>query len=80
MLFEFRYPLADAEIPSLKQYFKRSDIYYVDIKVNLYFWTAYSFITMHNSKDKCWKDCSRIADAKRIFSRVNGVELRDNYQ
>ncbi|KAA6370343.1 MAG: hypothetical protein EZS28_034130 [Streblomastix strix] len=35
---------------------------------------------MHNSNDKRCKDCSRIAEAKRIFSRVNGVEFRDNYQ
>ncbi|KAA6382637.1 MAG: hypothetical protein EZS28_021836 [Streblomastix strix] len=35
---------------------------------------------MPNSKDKRWKDCSRIAEAKRIFHRVNGVEFRDNYQ
>ncbi|KAA6399668.1 MAG: hypothetical protein EZS28_004801 [Streblomastix strix] len=80
MLFVFRYPLADAAIPSLKQHIKRREIYYIDCKVNLCFWTAYSFITMPNSKDKRWKDCSRIAKAKRIFSRVNGVEFRDNYQ
>ncbi|KAA6400266.1 MAG: hypothetical protein EZS28_004212 [Streblomastix strix] len=35
---------------------------------------------MPNSKDKRSKDCSRIAEAKRIFQRVNGVEFRDNYQ
>ncbi|KAA6385426.1 MAG: hypothetical protein EZS28_019049, partial [Streblomastix strix] len=27
-----------------------------------------------------WIDCSRIAEAKRIFSRVNRVKFRDNYQ
>ncbi|KAA6373974.1 MAG: hypothetical protein EZS28_030500 [Streblomastix strix] len=80
MLFVFRYPLAGAAIPSLKQHIKRREIYYVDCKVNLCFQTAYSFITMPNSKDKRWKDLSRIAEAKRIFSRVNGVEFRDNYQ
>ncbi|KAA6372968.1 MAG: hypothetical protein EZS28_031503, partial [Streblomastix strix] len=80
MLFVFRYPLAGAAIPSLKQHIKRREIYYVDCKVNLCFWTAYSFITMPNTKDKRWKDCSRIAEAKRIFQRVNGVEFRDNYQ
>ncbi|KAA6398613.1 MAG: hypothetical protein EZS28_005858 [Streblomastix strix] len=80
MLFIFRYPLAGAAIPSLKQHIKRIKIYYVDCKVNLCFLNAYSFITMPNSKDKRWKDCSRIAEAKRIFSRVNGVEFRDNYQ
>ncbi|KAA6388752.1 MAG: hypothetical protein EZS28_015720 [Streblomastix strix] len=31
-------------------------------------------------KDKRWKDCSRIVEAKCIFQRVNGVEFRDNYQ
>ncbi|KAA6404464.1 MAG: hypothetical protein EZS28_000015 [Streblomastix strix] len=80
MLFIFRYPLAGAAIPSLKQHIKRKEIYYVDYKVNLCFWTAYSFITMPNSKDKRWMDCSRIAEAKRIFSRVNGVGFQDNYQ
>ncbi|KAA6332233.1 MAG: hypothetical protein EZS28_053301, partial [Streblomastix strix] len=80
MLFVFRYPLAGAAIPSLKQHIKRKEIYYVDYKVNLCFWTAYSFITMPNSKHKRWKDCSRIAEAKHIFQRVNGVEFRDNYQ
>ncbi|KAA6320692.1 MAG: hypothetical protein EZS28_054650, partial [Streblomastix strix] len=79
-LFIFRYPLAGAAIPSLRQHIQRRDIYYVDCKVNLCFWTAYSFITMPNSKDKRWNDCSRIAEAKRIFQRVNGVEFRDNYQ
>ncbi|KAA6387051.1 MAG: hypothetical protein EZS28_017423 [Streblomastix strix] len=78
-IFE-QYQEACAAIPSFKQHTKRREIYYVDCKVNLCFWTAYSFITMLNSKDKRWKDCSRIAEAKRIFSRVNGVEFRDNYQ
>ncbi|KAA6388642.1 MAG: hypothetical protein EZS28_015831 [Streblomastix strix] len=49
-------------------------------KLNLCFWTVYSFITMPNSKDKRWKDFSRITEAKRIFTRENGVEFRDNYQ
>ncbi|KAA6365209.1 MAG: hypothetical protein EZS28_039265, partial [Streblomastix strix] len=80
MFFVFQYPLGGAAIPSLKQHIKRREIYYVDCKVNLCFWTAYSFITMPNSKEKRWKDCSRIAEAKRAFSRVNGVEFRDNYQ
>ncbi|KAA6359550.1 MAG: hypothetical protein EZS28_044923, partial [Streblomastix strix] len=80
MLFVFRYPLAGAAIPSLKQHIKRRKIYYVDCKVNPCFWTAYSFITMPNTKDNRWKDCSRIAEAKRIFSKVNEVEFRDNYQ
>ncbi|KAA6370602.1 MAG: hypothetical protein EZS28_033871, partial [Streblomastix strix] len=80
MFFIFQYPLGGAAIPSLKQHIKRREIYYVDCKVNLCFWTAYSFITMPNSKDKRWKDGSRIAEAKRIFHRVNGVEFRDNYQ
>ncbi|KAA6370667.1 MAG: hypothetical protein EZS28_033806, partial [Streblomastix strix] len=80
MFFIFQYPLGGAAIPSLKQHIKRREIYYVDCKVNLCFWTAYSFITMPNSKDKRWKDCSRIVEAKRIFHRVNGVEFRDNYQ
>ncbi|KAA6369445.1 MAG: hypothetical protein EZS28_035028, partial [Streblomastix strix] len=79
-LFVFRFPLAGAAIPSLKQHIKRREIYYVDCKVNLCFWTAYSFIAMPNSKDKRWKDCCRIAEAKRIFSRVTGMEFRDNYQ
>ncbi|KAA6378392.1 MAG: hypothetical protein EZS28_026080 [Streblomastix strix] len=67
MLFVFRYPLAGAAIPSLKQHIKRREIYYVDCKVNLCFWTAYSFITMPNSKNKRWKDCSRIAEANVYF-------------
>ncbi|KAA6383852.1 MAG: hypothetical protein EZS28_020622 [Streblomastix strix] len=58
MLFVFRNPLVGAAIPSLKQHIKRKEIYYVDCKVNLCFWTAYSLITMPNSKDKRWKDCS----------------------
>ncbi|KAA6362776.1 MAG: hypothetical protein EZS28_041697, partial [Streblomastix strix] len=80
MFFIFRFPLGGAAIPSLKQHIKRREIYYVDCKVNLCFWTAYSFITMPNTKDKRWKDLSRIAEAKRLFKRVNGVEFRDNYQ
>ncbi|KAA6401134.1 MAG: hypothetical protein EZS28_003344 [Streblomastix strix] len=80
MFFIFQYPLGGAAIPSLKQHIKRREIYYVDCKVNLCFWTAYSFITMPNSKDKQWKDSSRIAEAKRIFFRDNRVEFRDNYQ
>ncbi|KAA6404423.1 MAG: hypothetical protein EZS28_000044 [Streblomastix strix] len=80
MLFIFRYSLAGAAIPSLKQHIKRREIYYVDCKVNQCFWTAYSFITIPNTKDKRWKDYSRIAEAKRIFQKVNGVEFRDNYQ
>ncbi|KAA6394179.1 MAG: hypothetical protein EZS28_010292 [Streblomastix strix] len=80
MFFIFQYPLGGAAIPSLKQYIKRREIYYVDCKVNLCFWSAYSFITMPNTKDKCWKDCTRIAEAKCIFYRVNGVEFRENYQ
>ncbi|KAA6365471.1 MAG: hypothetical protein EZS28_039002, partial [Streblomastix strix] len=80
MLFVFGYPLAGAAIPSLKQHIKRRQIYYVDCKVNLCIWTAYSFITMSNSKDKRWIDCSRIAEAKGIFSRINRVDFRDNYQ
>ncbi|KAA6387847.1 MAG: hypothetical protein EZS28_016626 [Streblomastix strix] len=35
---------------------------------------------MPNSKDKHQNDLSRIAEARHIFSRVNGVEFRDNYQ
>ncbi|KAA6355349.1 MAG: hypothetical protein EZS28_049124, partial [Streblomastix strix] len=61
MFFVFRFPLGGAAIPSLKQHIKRREIYYVDCKVNLCFWTAYSFITMPNTKDKRWKDLSRIA-------------------
>ncbi|KAA6361140.1 MAG: hypothetical protein EZS28_043333, partial [Streblomastix strix] len=52
ILFVFRYPLAGAAIPSFKQHIKRREIYYVDCKVNLYCWTAYSFITMPNLKLK----------------------------
>ncbi|KAA6401608.1 MAG: hypothetical protein EZS28_002870 [Streblomastix strix] len=35
---------------------------------------------MPNTKDKRWKDSSRIAEAKRIYSRVIGVQFRDNYK
>ncbi|KAA6387636.1 MAG: hypothetical protein EZS28_016838 [Streblomastix strix] len=80
MFFTFRYILAGATIPSLKQHIKRREIYYVDCKVNLWFWTAYSFIIMPNTKNKRWKDCSRIADAKRIFQRIVGQDFHDNYK
>ncbi|KAA6400470.1 MAG: hypothetical protein EZS28_004009 [Streblomastix strix] len=69
-----------AAILSIKQHIKRKEIYYIDQKVNLCFRTAYTFITIPNSKDKRWKNCSRIAEAKGIFSRVNEVEFRENYQ
>ncbi|KAA6366216.1 MAG: hypothetical protein EZS28_038257 [Streblomastix strix] len=35
---------------------------------------------MPNSKEKRWKDCSRIADGKRIFKRIYGKEFDDLYQ
>ncbi|KAA6356981.1 MAG: hypothetical protein EZS28_047492, partial [Streblomastix strix] len=35
---------------------------------------------MPNTKDKRWKDSSRIAEAKRIFNRVLGQEFHDCYQ
>ncbi|KAA6395117.1 MAG: hypothetical protein EZS28_009356 [Streblomastix strix] len=75
MFFVFQYPLAGAAIPSLKLYIKKREIYYVDCKVNLCFWTAYSFITMPNSKDKRWKDCSRIAEAKLPVIGFNSVKF-----
>ncbi|KAA6371567.1 MAG: hypothetical protein EZS28_032906 [Streblomastix strix] len=39
-----------------------------------------SFITIPNSKEKRWKDCSRIAERKRIFKRIYGKEFDDLYQ
>ncbi|KAA6402103.1 MAG: hypothetical protein EZS28_002374 [Streblomastix strix] len=75
MLFVFRYPLAGAAIPSLKQHIKRKEIYYVDYNVNLCFWTAYSFITMPNSKDKRWKKCSRIAETKLPVIGFNSAKF-----
>ncbi|KAA6371405.1 MAG: hypothetical protein EZS28_033068 [Streblomastix strix] len=80
MFFAFRYPLAGAATPSLKQHIKRKEIYYVDYKVNLCFWTAYSFIRMPNTKDKRWKDSSRIAETKHFFNRVMRQEFHDNYK
>ncbi|KAA6386541.1 MAG: hypothetical protein EZS28_017933 [Streblomastix strix] len=41
-----------AAIPSLNQHIKRREIYCVDYKGNPCFWTAYSFVTMSNTKDK----------------------------
>ncbi|KAA6360916.1 MAG: hypothetical protein EZS28_043557, partial [Streblomastix strix] len=35
---------------------------------------------MPNSKEKRWKDCSRIAEGKRIFKRIYGKEFDDLYQ
>ncbi|KAA6385258.1 MAG: hypothetical protein EZS28_019214 [Streblomastix strix] len=80
MFLAFRYTLAGGAIPSLKEHVIRREIYYVDCNVNLCFWTAYLFITVHNSKDNRRKDSSKIAEAKRIHQRVNGEEFRDNYQ
>ncbi|KAA6389124.1 MAG: hypothetical protein EZS28_015348 [Streblomastix strix] len=80
MFFIFQYSLAGDAIPSLMELIKRKEIYYEDDKVNPYFWTTYLFITMPNTKDKRRNDSSRITEAKRIFSKVNGVEFRDNYQ
>ncbi|KAA6378021.1 MAG: hypothetical protein EZS28_026455 [Streblomastix strix] len=39
-----------------------------------------SVFVYYYAKDKHWKDSSRIAEAKRIFQRFNGVEFRNNYQ
>ncbi|KAA6391266.1 MAG: hypothetical protein EZS28_013208 [Streblomastix strix] len=73
MHFVFRYPLACADIPSLRQHIKRREIYYVDCKVNLCFWKANSFIMLPNSKDKRWKDSSRIVEAN---SAVQEFEIK----
>ncbi|KAA6389758.1 MAG: hypothetical protein EZS28_014714 [Streblomastix strix] len=62
MIWIYKFSLAGAAIPSLQKHIKRREVYYVECKQNLRFFTAYSFITMPNSKEKRWKDCSRIAE------------------
>ncbi|KAA6360308.1 MAG: hypothetical protein EZS28_044165, partial [Streblomastix strix] len=80
MIWIYRFSLASAAIPSLQKHIKRREVYYVECKQNLCFFTAYSFITMPNSKEKRLKDCSRIAEWKRIFKRIYGKEFDDLYQ
>ncbi|KAA6385792.1 MAG: hypothetical protein EZS28_018678, partial [Streblomastix strix] len=80
MIWVYKFSLAGAAIPSLQKHIKRREVYYVECKQNLCFFTAYSFITMPNSKEKRWKDGSRIAEGKRIFKRIYGKEFDDSYQ
>ncbi|KAA6374941.1 MAG: hypothetical protein EZS28_029532 [Streblomastix strix] len=80
IIWIYKFSLARAAIPSLQKHIKRREVYYVECKQNLCFFTAYCFITMPNSKDKRWKDCSRIAEGKRIFKRIYGKEFDDLYQ
>ncbi|KAA6389011.1 MAG: hypothetical protein EZS28_015460 [Streblomastix strix] len=80
MIRIYKFSLAGAAIPLLQKHIKRREVYYVECKQNLCFFTAYSFITMPNSKEKRWKDCSRIAKGKRIFKRIYGKEFDDLYK
>ncbi|KAA6361809.1 MAG: hypothetical protein EZS28_042664, partial [Streblomastix strix] len=80
MIWIYKFSLAGAAIPSLQKHIKRREVYYVECKLNLCFFTAYSFITMPNSKEKRLEDCSRIAEGKRIFKRIYGKEFDDLYQ
>ncbi|KAA6383949.1 MAG: hypothetical protein EZS28_020525 [Streblomastix strix] len=79
MIWIYRFSLADAAIPSLQKHIKRREVYYVECKQNLCFFTAYSFITMPNFKEKRWKDCSRIAEGKRISKRTCRKKFDDLY-
>ncbi|KAA6333021.1 MAG: hypothetical protein EZS28_053216, partial [Streblomastix strix] len=75
-------------IPSLKKHFMRREIRYIDPEKNnqnLCFFLAYSFITMPDIKAegsvaaKRYKEYSRIAEAKRLFQRIYGKKIDDNY-
>ncbi|KAA6400343.1 MAG: hypothetical protein EZS28_004133 [Streblomastix strix] len=81
-------------IASLKKHIMRREIRYVDPEKNnqnLCFFLAYSFITMLDIKAdvaadgsaiaaKRYKEHSRIAEAKRLFQRISGKKIDDNYQ
>ncbi|KAA6358472.1 MAG: hypothetical protein EZS28_046001, partial [Streblomastix strix] len=81
-------------IPSLKKHIMRREIRYIDPEKNnqnLCFFLAYSFIAMPDIKAdvdydgsaiaaKRYKEHSRIAEAKRLFQRIYGKKIDDNYQ
>ncbi|KAA6374819.1 MAG: hypothetical protein EZS28_029654 [Streblomastix strix] len=83
----------DRTIPSLKKHIMRREIRYIDPEKNnqnLCFFLVYSFITMQDIKvdvaadgsaiaDKRYKEHSRIAEAKRLFQRIYGKKIDDNY-
>ncbi|KAA6366550.1 MAG: hypothetical protein EZS28_037923 [Streblomastix strix] len=92
MIQVFRLPHAGAgggrTIPSLKKHIMRREIRYIDPEKNnqnLCFFLAYSFITMPDIKAegsvaaKRYKEHSRIAEAKRLFQRIYGKKIDDNY-
>ncbi|KAA6364532.1 MAG: hypothetical protein EZS28_039941, partial [Streblomastix strix] len=92
MILVFRLPHAGAgggrTIPSLKKHIMRREIRYIDLEKNnqnLCFFLAYSFITMPDIKAegsvaaKRYKEHSRIAEAKRLFQRIYGKKIDDNY-
>ncbi|KAA6402853.1 MAG: hypothetical protein EZS28_001620 [Streblomastix strix] len=92
MIQVFRLPHAGAgggrTIPSLKKHILRREIRYIDPEKNnqnLCFFLAYSFITMPDIKAegsvaaKRHKEHSRIAETKRLFQRINGKKIGDNY-
>ncbi|KAA6374935.1 MAG: hypothetical protein EZS28_029537 [Streblomastix strix] len=80
-------------IPSLKKHIMRREIRYIDPEKNnknLCFILAYSFISMPDIKAdvaadgsaiaaKRYKEHSRIAEAKRLFQRIYGKKIDDNY-
>ncbi|KAA6370165.1 MAG: hypothetical protein EZS28_034308 [Streblomastix strix] len=75
-------------IPSLKKHIMRREIRYIDPEKNnqnICFFLAYSFITMPDIKAegsvaaKRYKEYSRIAEAKRLFQRIYGKKIDDNY-
>ncbi|KAA6403099.1 MAG: hypothetical protein EZS28_001377 [Streblomastix strix] len=80
-------------IPSLKKHIMRREIRYIDPEKNnqnLCFFLAYSFITMPDIKAevaadssaiaaKCFKEHSRITESKRLFQRIYGKKIDDNY-
>ncbi|KAA6375309.1 MAG: hypothetical protein EZS28_029165 [Streblomastix strix] len=92
MIQVFRLPHAGAggvrTIPSLKKHIMRREIRYIDTEKNnqnLCFFLAYSFIMMPDIKAegsvaaKRYKEHSRIAEAKRLFQRIHGKRIDDNY-
>ncbi|KAA6395560.1 MAG: hypothetical protein EZS28_008912 [Streblomastix strix] len=93
MIQMFRLPHAGAggcrTIQSLKKHIVRREIRNIDSEKNnqnLSFFLAYSLITMPDIKAegsvaaKRYKEHSRIAEAKRLFQRIYGKKIDDNYQ
>ncbi|KAA6404073.1 MAG: hypothetical protein EZS28_000404 [Streblomastix strix] len=93
MIQVFRLPHASAgggrTISSLKKHIMRREIRYIDPEKNnqnLCFFLVYSFITLPDIKAKGsvaakrYKEQSRIAEAKRLFQRIYGKKIDENYQ